>query len=125
MRWVLFAALCIWMALTYAASPLTPQFTDDNDARRYEALTKELRCLVCQNQSLYDSHADLAADLRGKVADMIRAHRTDKEIIDYFVARYGEFVDYNPRLGLATISLWAGPVILLVIGFLMLRRYFS
>ena len=81
-------------------------------ADRYRALVEELRCLVCQNQSIADSNADLARDLRAKVDELLRAGRTDEEIVGYMAARYGDFVRYRPPVNAATALLWSGPFVL-------------
>ena len=81
-------------------------------ADRYRTLVEELRCLVCQNQSIADSNADLARDLRDKVGELLRAGRTDEEIVDYMAARYGDFVRYRPPVNAATALLWGGPFVL-------------
>ncbi len=91
-------------------------FQTKEQEQRFYKLTHELRCLVCQNEDLADSNADLAADLRGKVRDMILAGKTDKEIVDYMVARYGDFVLYKPPLMGTTVLLWFGPLILALVG---------
>lgn len=83
---------------------------------RYEKLTDELRCLVCQNQSIADSTADLADDLRRQVRAMLTDGATDTEILDYMVARYGDFVRYNPDFNNKTAMLYIGPFVLLAIG---------
>jgi cytochrome c-type biogenesis protein CcmH len=95
------------------------KFNNTEQEQRFHKLTKELRCLVCQNQDLADSNADLAADLRGKVQEMILAGKTDKEIVDYMVDRYGDFVLYKPPLMGTTVLLWFGPGILAVLGVLL------
>jgi cytochrome c-type biogenesis protein CcmH len=84
--------------------------------RRLKALSEELRCLVCQNQTLADSHADLAIDLRNQVEDQIRAGKSDEEIKAYLVARYGDFVLYRPPVQSNTQLLWFGPFALLALG---------
>lgn len=90
---------------------------------RVMKLTADLRCLVCQNQSLADSHADLAIDLKNQVRSQMRAGKTDAEIRNYMVARYGDFVLYDPPLKTTTLLLWAGPFALLVFGLLGLAAY--
>lgn len=80
------------------------------------ALSDELRCLVCQNQTLADSHADLAIDLRNQVRDKLAAGMSEREVIDFMVARYGDFVLYKPPLHARTWLLWFGPFLLLGIG---------
>ena len=84
---------------------------------RLKALSQELRCLVCQNQTLADSSAPLAEDLRREIRELIAKGMTDEEITAYLVARYGDFVRYRPPLKSQTALLWAGPMILLVTGF--------
>ena len=101
--------------------------TDDAQVeQRLKTLSSELRCLVCQNQSLADSSADLAIDLRNQVRDQIKSGKSDAEIKDYLVQRYGDFVLYRPRMKAITLLLWAGPFALLVLGagtmFLYVRR---
>ena len=91
-------------------------FDNESERQRFNSLLEELRCLVCQNQSLADSNADLAEDLRLEVYDMFNEGRPNQEIIEYLVARYGEFVLYRPRLGPGTLLLWFGPVLFLLIG---------
>ncbi len=98
------------------------EFEDPYHARRYHALINELRCLVCQNQNIADSNAPLAADLRQITFDMIREGRSDGEIIDFMVARYGDFVLYRPPLNPATLFLWVGPFLLLALGIWLLMR---
>ena len=89
-------------------------------------ITSELRCLVCQNQTIADSHAGLAVDLRNQVLDLLRQGQTDQQILDYMTARYGDFVLYRPPVKGSTILLWFGPGLLLVLGlgalYLSLRR---
>jgi cytochrome c-type biogenesis protein CcmH len=93
---------------------------------RLKHLAVELRCLVCQNQTLADSNAPLAEDLRREVREMIAKDMSDKEIIDFLVARYGDFVLYRPPLKATTTLLWVGPFVLLTVGavvlFITLRR---
>jgi cytochrome c-type biogenesis protein CcmH/NrfF len=83
---------------------------------RARALSAELRCMVCQNQSIDDSDADLAHDLRVLVRERITAGDSDREVVDYIVSRYGEFVLLKPRFGLRNLALWGAPVLLLLIG---------
>ena len=98
-----------------AADPVTE--------KRLQALSEELRCLVCQNQNIADSNAELAQDLRREVRAMIKAGKTDKEIIDFMVARYGDFVLYRPPVQGNTLLLWGGPIALLLLGIVALQRY--
>jgi cytochrome c-type biogenesis protein CcmH len=85
-------------------------------------LAAELRCLVCQNQSLADSNAELAVDLRGQIREQIAQGRSDDEIVDYMVQRYGDFVLYRPPVKAATWLLWFGPALLLLVGLGVLGR---
>jgi cytochrome c-type biogenesis protein CcmH len=98
------------------------QFKDQAQEERYRKLAMELRCLVCQNQSLADSNADLARDLRIEVLRLMNGGKSDKEITEYLVARYGDFVRYRPPLNAVTLMLWAGPAILFVLAVFGLAR---
>lgn len=91
--------------------------------KRLQALSEELRCLVCQNQTIADSNAELAVDLRREVRNMIKAGKTDQEIVDFMVARYGDFVLYRPPVKGITVLLWGGPMLLMVLGLVVLIRY--
>lgn len=92
------------------------QFDDAQQEQRYHLLIKELRCLVCQNQNLADSNADLAKDLREKTYQMIKGGSSNEEIVEYMVDRYGDFVLYRPPVKITTVVLWLGPFVLLLIG---------
>lgn len=98
--------------LQAADEPL--QFDDPVKQERYQQLLHELRCLVCQNQSLADSHADLAQDLREEVFEMVEAGQPNEGIVDFLVERYGEFVLYRPPVNWTTVLLWFGPFLLLL-----------
>ncbi len=97
-------------------------FDDPVLQHRYESLNRELRCLVCQNQTIADSNATLAHDLRREVRDMIAAGKSDDEIREFMIERYGDFVLYRPRMTAQTFLLWAAPALLLLVGGLMLFR---
>jgi len=99
-----------------------PAFDDPVLQHRYESLNRELRCLVCQNQTIADSNATLAHDLRREVRDMIAAGKTDDEIREFMIERYGDFVLYRPRMTAQTFLLWAAPALLLLVGGVMLFR---
>ena len=86
------------------------------DEARFQHLTKELRCLVCQNQSLFDSPAELAADFRREIRSMMREGKSDEEIKAFLVARYGDFVLFRPPVEAKTYALWAAPFVLLAAG---------
>ena len=91
-------------------------FDDPVLQHRYEAINRELRCLVCQNQTIADSNATLAQDLRREVREMIAAGKTDDEIRDFMIERYGDFVLYRPRMTAQNFLLWAAPALLLLGG---------
>lgn len=99
------------MAQEMAEHPLDPVME-----QRLVNLAQKLRCLVCQNESLASSHADLAEDLRREVRDQMSKGKNDQEIIDYLVARYGDFVLYEPPVKRYTLLLWFGPFALLLVG---------
>jgi len=100
-----------------SASPVeTFTFKDDVTKLRFQTLTKELRCPKCQNQDLADSNAPIAADLRKQIYTQLNQGKSDQEIVDYMVARYGEFVLYRPRVSSLTYVLWFGPALLLLLG---------
>jgi cytochrome c-type biogenesis protein CcmH len=98
------------------------QFPNPELESRYQQLIEELRCLVCQNQSLADSNADLAEDLRTEVYRMLLAGKSDTEIVDFLVQRYGDFVLYQPPLKKTTVLLWLGPFLALGLGGILLWR---
>ena len=91
-------------------------FESEQQQEDYKELIEELRCLVCQNQNLADSNADLAKDLRQQTYDMISQGKSKQEVADYMVARYGDFVLYRPPLKGKTLLLWLGPALFLFIG---------
>jgi cytochrome c-type biogenesis protein CcmH len=98
------------------AAEATPVGQDPVIERRMMTLAQELRCLVCQNQTLADSQADLAADLRQEIRELMLKGQTDEQIKKYLVARYGDFVLYRPPLKPTTWLLWFGPALLMVVG---------
>jgi cytochrome c-type biogenesis protein CcmH len=112
----------------WAAAQSAPSNAGDEAAleRRVQALSEELRCLVCQNQSLADSHADLAIDLKNQVREKLKLGASEKDVITYMTERYGDFVLYRPPMKATTLLLWFGPALLLIAGlialFLRLRR---
>ena len=110
-------ALVVVMLLAGRVAAIDPMpFANAGEERRFNALLAELRCMVCQNQSLADSDAGLARDLRNEVFKLMRDGKSDGEIRDFLVARYGDFVLYRPPLRAATLALWFGPVLVLVSG---------
>ena len=90
------------------------EFKNPEKEQRYKELIKETRCLVCQNQSLEDSHAELAQDLRNEIYNMIKDNRSKDEIIEFLVSRYGDFVLFRPPVKTKTLLLWFGPFLLLI-----------
>ncbi|NNF96656.1 MAG: cytochrome c-type biogenesis protein CcmH [Halobacteria archaeon] len=99
------------------------QFEQAEQEQQYNRLIAELRCLVCQNQNLADSNAELAQDLRQEVYEMIQNGASDQEIINFMVARYGDFVLYRPPFKTTTAFLWVGPFIILIAGFVILLMF--
>lgn len=110
---LMFHAITSAQAQTREAAPVAE---DPVIEARVMSLANELRCLVCQNQTIADSNAALAVDLRNQVRDQVKAGRSDEQIIDYLVARYGDFVLYRPPVKLTTVLLWVGPFVLLLAG---------
>ncbi|WP_276680732.1 cytochrome c-type biogenesis protein [Thalassolituus oleivorans] len=95
-------------------------FDDPEKAQRFESLAEDLRCPKCQNQNLADSSAPVAADLREKVYTLMQDGQTDDQIVDYLVARYGDFVRYNPPFRWNTLFLWGGPGVAFLLGLLLI-----
>ena len=118
--WLIALVLALVLPLPAAAKAAAPAAEDPVVEARVLRIAAELRCLVCQNQTIADSHADLAQDLRRQVREMIRAGKSDAEIIDFMTARYGDFVLYRPPLKGTTLLLWFGPVLLLGGGLVVL-----
>ncbi len=114
------AILMVSCASAMAAGLEAFDFNGNVDEERYKHLITELRCLVCQNQSLADSDAGLAHDLRREVWELMDQGNSDSQIIEFLVARYGDFVLYNPPVKPSTYILWYGPFVLLAIGLLVL-----
>ena len=120
-RWAALLALCLpALCLPVWAKEAAPAAEDPAVEARMLSITAELRCLVCQNQTIADSHAGLAVDLRKQVREMIQRGDSDRQIIDYMTARYGDFVLYRPPLKGTTAALWFGPAALLVAGVVVL-----
>lgn len=117
---MLLMLLLLTACLPAFAKEAAPAVDDPVLEQRAMKLAAELRCLVCQNQSLADSNADLAIDLKNQVRSQIREGRSDAQIREYMVARYGDFVLYSPPWKPTTALLWAGPFILLIAGALTL-----
>lgn len=96
------------------------EFDNDVDRLRYQSFINEMRCPKCTNQNLAGTPSPIAEDLRRELVFMIKDGRSDKEIVDFMVERYGEFILYRPRLSAATILLWAAPFVLLISGVVLL-----
>jgi cytochrome c-type biogenesis protein CcmH len=118
MRAILHLASLLIVVATPAAFAIDTgaAFEDPEMQARYEALIDEVRCLVCQNQTIKDSNAFLAKDLRREIRRLMEEGRSDREIADFLVARYGEFVLYRPRMGGKTLLLWLAPLLFLIVG---------
>lgn len=121
MRALLFALLLLPLAAQAAIE--VHKFDTPEQEQRYKSLIAELRCLVCQNQNLADSNADLAKDLREKTYEMVMAGKSKEEIIDWMVNRYGDFVLYRPPLQTNTLLLWGGPFAIFLVGVVVLVRF--
>ena len=91
--------------------------------KRLQNLSQELRCLVCQNETLAESRADLAEDLRDEIRQQMKAGKSDKEIVAFLTERYGQFILYRPQVTPATYLLWFGPFVLLLVGLVVLFAY--
>lgn len=105
------------------ASDIPFDFDDALKQAQYEAIIEEVRCLVCQNQSLSDSSAGLAQDLRNEIYEMVIAGKSDDEILEFLVARYGDFVLYRPPLKATTWLLWFGPFIFILVSAIIIVRF--
>jgi cytochrome c-type biogenesis protein CcmH len=118
-KWIVGICLALTAMLSWGKEA-TPAAEDPVLEARVVKIAAELRCLVCQNQTIADSSAGLAIDLRNQVREMLRSGQSDREIIDYMTARYGDFVLYRPPVKATTAILWFGPGLLLVGGAVML-----
>ena len=109
------------LALALVAGLAAAQ-ADPGLEKRVAGLAQELRCLVCQNQTLAESNAPLAVDLRNQIREQLKAGASEQDVIDFMVARYGDFVLYRPPFKATTLALWAGPFLLLALGIAVLVR---
>src|SRR3954470_17026503 len=107
------------LALVFFCALATAQ-EDPVLEKRVRDLSSELRCLVCQNQTLADSNAPLAVDLRNQVREQLKSGRSERDVVEFLTARYGDFVLYRPPLKASTVLLWAGPFLLLACGLFLL-----
>ena len=118
--------LLLLSAVCFAPSSIAKEAQPNEDpqiAQRMKNLTEQLRCLVCQNETLADSHADLAEDLRKEIREQMKAGKSDQEIIAFLTQRYGDFVLYKPPVKSTTYLLWFGPFVLLILGTVVLFRF--
>ena len=111
----------VMLGTAWAIDP-EPPFEDPELEARYQALIKEVRCLVCQNQTIADSNAPLAADLRREIRDMMGEGAGRREVDEFLVARYGDFVLYRPRFQPSTWALWGGPAFFVTLAILAFAR---
>lgn len=118
--------LIFWLFLIFLGLPTWASSAYPLDSVKKETqfkhLLKDLRCLVCQNQDLADSDADLAKDLRAQVYQMVKEGKSDCEISDYLTARYGDFILFKPPVKSITLLLWFGPILFLLLGFVIFWR---
>jgi cytochrome c-type biogenesis protein CcmH len=119
--WLLW--LLVWQPIAVFAETAQPTTNDPVANKRAVHLADQLRCLVCQNQTIADSNAELAVDLRRQIREQIAQGRSDAQIVDFMVERYGDFVLYRPPLKPVTVLLWFGPPLLLLLGIVSLFRY--
>jgi len=122
MKRSLILIVVLFVSLTAMAIDTGAAFEDPEMQARYENIISEVRCLVCQNQTIKDSNVFLAADLRREIRRMMVEGMTDTEIADFLVARYGDFVLYNPRKSGRTLILWITPALLVGVGGIVLVR---
>jgi len=121
-----FFSLLLLLSLAIVCVAKEAELASGNDAeveKRLTSLSKELRCLVCQNETLADSQAGLAEDLRREIREQIKAGKSDKEIIEFLTQRYGQFILYRPQVTPTTYLLWFGPFLLLIGGLAILFHY--
>ncbi|MBV9913408.1 MAG: cytochrome c-type biogenesis protein CcmH [Sinobacteraceae bacterium] len=120
--WLLVVLGCVALGSTVALAIDPIEMQDPALQARYRELTHELRCMQCQNQSIADSPVDLAADLRREVRELLLAGKSDEDVRNYMVARYGDFILFRPRFSARNAWLWLGPGVLLIIGGLVALR---
>lgn len=116
------AALACLLPLAAAGIDAETELTDPAQVELYEGLVEEVRCLVCQNQTIGDSNAPLAADLRREIRELVAAGKTEADIKQFLTDRYGDFVLYRPRYAGAALLLWVAPAVLVLFGLAMLVR---
>ena len=126
MRLVFFSLICLISLSSLQAATLAEYtFDDPGKHEDFRTIIEEMRCLVCQNESLAGSNAELAVDLRNEIYEMMKNGQNKDEIIDFMVSRYGDFVLYNPPVKPSTYPIWFGPLIVFLIGGVVLFRIIS
>ena|SRR3990167_4231260 len=120
----LFFILLLLMARGFAAEDYY-RFNTPEEGKRFQTLTAEFRCLVCQNQNLAESNSPLAADLREQIYQRVQQNQSNQVIVNYLVARYGNYIRYRPPFNRYTIALWLAPFSLLIIGIVYLLFYLN
>jgi len=125
MRALIFLLWLLCLPIAVGAQTAQPMPDDPVANKRAVHLADQLRCLVCQNQTIADSNAELALDLRRQIREQIAQGKSDGQIVDFMVERYGDFVLYRPPLKGTTLFLWFGPPVLLLLGVIFLLRYLS
>jgi cytochrome c-type biogenesis protein CcmH len=123
MRAFVLVLICLCSASALTAATLAEyEFNDPSKENDFRAIIEEMRCLVCQNESLVGSNADLAVDLRNEIYDMMQAGQSKDDVIDFMVARYGDFVLYSPPVKPSTYPIWFGPLVLFLLGAYVMMR---
>jgi cytochrome c-type biogenesis protein CcmH len=124
-RWLMslgLAAAALLTSTATLATPAQPSAADPALEARVMVVAEELRCLVCQNETIAASHADLAVDLRKQIRTKLSEGQSERQILDFMVERYGDFVLYRPRLSATTVLLWVGPFALLLVAGVVMAR---
>ena len=123
MRLVIFFVMALVLSPVYAGPVVTYDFASEEQEALFNKLSNELRCLVCQNQAISDSNADLAKDLRDEIYGMLQQGKSEEEIVEFMVVRYGDFVLYRPPIKPMTWLLWFAPVIIFAFGLVYVVRF--
>ena len=123
MKYLLLILTLLLSAPAFSSTIDAYPFDDSEREKIYKKLIEELRCMVCQNQNLADSNAELAQDMRRKTYDLAKAGNSEQEIVDYMVQRYGDFVLYKPPFQINTLVLWIGPFLIFLVGVFVLIRF--
>ena len=122
MKTLIVAVFAMLVTPVYAGPVVTYDFASAEQEALFNRLSDELRCLVCQNQAISDSNAELARDLRDEIYAMLQQGKSEDEIVEFMVARYGDFVLYRPPIKPVTWLLWFGPALALIVGFFVVIR---